>query len=172
MESRWRGTRPAETTLVLVKFLKIKCNFGTVSNMAFICFASELTAHPTCVGRFANKLTQPLLVPTYPPQSQHAVHEYRSSPPPPSLIALTCVRTISHIFQLHTPKTDSGYICEVRINQDPRIREIKTKIKSTIPTKLKSNCKSLPFFYFLTFEKADCSILALLVGWSVSWRHH
>ena len=24
-------------------------------------------------------------------------------------------------------------------------------------------CKSLPFFYFLTFEKADCSIFALLV---------
>ena len=107
-----------------------------------------------------------------PPQSQHAVHEYRSSPPPPSLIALTCVRTISHIFQLHTPKTDSGYICEVRINQDPRIRKFKTKIKSTIPTKLKSNCKSMPFFYFLTFEKADGSIFALLVGWSVSRRHH
>ena len=36
-----------------------------------------------------------------------------------------------------------------------------------------SNCKSLPFFYFLTFEKADCSIFALLVGrlvgWSVGW---
>ena len=136
--------------------------------MAFICFASELTAHPTCVGRFANKLTQPLLVPVQvPPQSQHAVHEYRSSPPPPSLIALTCVRAISHIFQLHTPKTDSGYICGVRINQDPRIRKFKTKIKSTIPTKLKSNCKSMPFFYFLTFEKADCSIFALLVGRSV-----
>ena len=107
-----------------------------------------------------------------PPQSQHAVHEYRSSPPPPSLIALTCVRAISHIFQLHTPKTDSGYICEVRINQDPRIRKFKTKIKSTIPTKLKSNCKSLPFFYFLTFEKADCSLFALLVGWMVGRRHH
>ena len=30
-------------------------------------------------------------------------------------------------------------------------------------------CKSLPFFSFLTFEKADCSIFALLVGWSVGW---
>ena len=30
-------------------------------------------------------------------------------------------------------------------------------------------CKSLPFFYFLTFEKADCSIFALLVGRSVGW---
>ena len=30
-----------------------------------------------------------------------------------------------------------------------------------------ANCKSLPFFYFLTFEKADCSIFALLVGWLV-----
>ena len=32
------------------------------------------------------------------------------------------------------------------------------------------------FFYFLTFEKADCSIFTLLVGWSVGWlvgwRHH
>ena len=28
-------------------------------------------------------------------------------------------------------------------------------------------CKSLPFFYFLTFKKADCSIFALLVGWLV-----
>ena len=28
-------------------------------------------------------------------------------------------------------------------------------------------CKFLPFFYFLTFEKADCSIFTLLVGWSV-----
>ena len=26
------------------------------------------------------------------------------------------------------------------------------------------NCKSLPFFYFLTFEKADCSIFTLSVG--------
>ena len=37
-------------------------------------------------------------------------------------------------------------------------------------------CKSLPFFYFLTFEKAECSIFALLVGWLVGWlvgrRHH
>ena len=32
-----------------------------------------------------------------------------------------------------------------------------------------SNCKSLPFFYFLTFKKADCSIFALLVGRSVGW---
>ena len=30
-------------------------------------------------------------------------------------------------------------------------------------------CKSLPFFYFLTFEKADCSIFTLLVGRSVGW---
>ena len=30
-------------------------------------------------------------------------------------------------------------------------------------------CKSLPFFYFLTFEKADCSIFTLSVGWSVGW---
>ena len=29
-------------------------------------------------------------------------------------------------------------------------------------------CKSLPFFYFLTFEKADCSIFTLSVGWSTS----
>ena len=28
-------------------------------------------------------------------------------------------------------------------------------------------CKSLPFFYFLTFEKADCSIFVLLVVWLV-----
>ena len=38
------------------------------------------------------------------------------------------------------------------------------------------NCKSLPFFYFLTFEKADCSIFTLLsVGWLVGrlvGRHH
>ena len=26
------------------------------------------------------------------------------------------------------------------------------------------NCKSLPFFYFLTSKKADCSIFTLLVG--------
>ena len=32
-----------------------------------------------------------------------------------------------------------------------------------------SSCNSLPFFYFLTFEKADCSIFALLVGRSVGW---
>ena len=32
-----------------------------------------------------------------------------------------------------------------------------------------SFCKSLPFFYNLTFEKADCSIFALLVGWLVGW---
>ena len=25
------------------------------------------------------------------------------------------------------------------------------------------------FFYFLIFEKADCSIFAMLVGWSVGW---
>ena len=31
----------------------------------------------------------------------------------------------------------------------------------------KCYCKSLPFFYFLTFEKADCSIFALSVGWLV-----
>ena len=30
-----------------------------------------------------------------------------------------------------------------------------------------TNCKSLPFFYFLTFKKADCPIFALSVGWSV-----
>ena len=30
-------------------------------------------------------------------------------------------------------------------------------------------CKSLPFFYCLNFEKADCSIFALLVGRSVGW---
>ena len=29
---------------------------------------------------------------------------------------------------------------------------------------IKHNCKSLPFFYFLTFEKADCSIFALSVS--------
>ena len=35
-----------------------------------------------------------------------------------------------------------------------------------------SNCKSLPFFYFLTFEKADCSIFARLGGWLVGRCHH
>ena len=30
-----------------------------------------------------------------------------------------------------------------------------------------SICNSLPFFYFLTFKKADCSIFTLSVGWSV-----
>ena len=34
------------------------------------------------------------------------------------------------------------------------------------------HCKSLPFFYFLTFEKADCSIFARLVGRLVGRRHH
>ena len=33
---------------------------------------------------------------------------------------------------------------------------------------VKLNCKSLPFFYFLTFEKADCSIFVLSVGRSTS----
>ena len=28
------------------------------------------------------------------------------------------------------------------------------------------------FFLLSNFEKADCSIFARLVGWSVSWRHH
>ena len=32
-----------------------------------------------------------------------------------------------------------------------------------------ADCKSLFFFYFLTFEKADSTIFALLVGWSVDW---
>ena len=35
-----------------------------------------------------------------------------------------------------------------------------------------SNCKSPPFFYCLTFEKADCSIFARLVGWMVGRCHH
>ena len=43
-----------------------------------------------------------------------------------------------------------------------------------LSTHEKENCKSLPFFYFITFEKADCSIFALLVGRlvgrSVGWR--
>ena len=30
-----------------------------------------------------------------------------------------------------------------------------------IPARI-TNCKSLPFFYFLTFRKADCSIFALM----------
>ena len=30
-----------------------------------------------------------------------------------------------------------------------------------IPARI-TNCKSLPFFYFLTFQKADCSIFALM----------
>ena len=30
------------------------------------------------------------------------------------------------------------------------------------------NCKSLPFFYFLTFEKADCPIFTLSIGRSTS----
>ena len=29
------------------------------------------------------------------------------------------------------------------------------------------NCKSLPFFCFLAFKKADCTTFALSVGWSV-----
>ena len=29
-------------------------------------------------------------------------------------------------------------------------------------------CKSLPFFYFLTFEKADCATLPWMVGWLAS----
>ena len=33
-----------------------------------------------------------------------------------------------------------------------------------VPGKSSLICKSLPFFYFLTFEMADCSIFALLVG--------
>ena len=32
---------------------------------------------------------------------------------------------------------------------------------------LKAHDISSPFFYFLTFEKADCSIFTLLVGWLV-----
>ena len=36
-------------------------------------------------------------------------------------------------------------------------------------------CKSLPFFYFLTFEKGRLLYIhhvGRVVGWSVGWRHH
>ena len=34
----------------------------------------------------------------------------------------------------------------------------------------RASCNSLPFFYFLTFEKADdCTIFAQLVAWLVGW---
>ena len=39
----------------------------------------------------------------------------------------------------------------------------------------RTNCKSLPFFYFLTFEKGRLLYIhpvGRLVGWSVSRRHH
>ena len=32
-----------------------------------------------------------------------------------------------------------------------------------------ADCKALFFLYFLTFEKADSTIFALLVSWSVDW---
>ena len=47
------------------------------------------------------------------------------------------------------------------------LRQLKACFQNSV-----DNCKSLPFFYFLTFEKADCSIFALLVGWLVGRRHH
>ena len=40
------------------------------------------------------------------------------------------------------------------------------------PNKTLTYCKSLPFFYFLAFKKADCSIFTLSVGRLVGWRHH
>ena len=44
---------------------------------------------------------------------------------------------------------------------------VKRLVVMSFAANLLINCKSLPFFYFLTFEKADCSIFALSVGWLV-----
>ena len=46
---------------------------------------------------------------------------------------------------------------------------VKRLVVMSFAANLLINCKSLPFFYFLTFEKADCSIFALSVGWLAGW---
>ena len=59
--------------------------------------------------------------------------------------------------------------------ETPRSLKIGQLAKITINRirSLLNHCKSLPFFYCLNFEKADCSIFALSVGrpvgWSVGW---
>ena len=54
------------------------------------------------------------------------------------------------------------------VTTEERLRNIQVELFLWMDKQYKRNCKSLPFFYFLTFEKADCPIFTLSVGRSVS----
>ena len=83
------------------------------------------------------------------------------------------ISKIFHLFEQFGPLL-IGSVLEEFLRMDTSVKHVQFNLSKNdsrmVWGRFKSAyCKSLPFFYCLNFEKADCSIFTLLVGWSVGW---
>ena len=81
------------------------------------------------------------------------------------------ISKIRHLFEQFGPLL-IGSVLEEFLRMDTSVKHVPFDMSKNdsrmVWGRFKSAyCKSLPFFYCLNFEKADCSIFTLLVGWLV-----